>query len=170
MTTSTTSLARLFRQLMYVSMIQSRWLNKAVKARWSDDIAQAEIGHAGEICVIVENHLPISSAYHQDCAERAIDLFALHRVWDTEYNTGVLIYLNLCEHQLQIVADRGINQAVGEQTWQALCDQALTQCRAGDMPSAISRLIHQVGGLLATHQPSDDVMGNELLNRVTFIR
>lgn len=164
------SMARLFRQLLYVPMIHSRWLSKSVKASFSHTIAQAEMGHGGEICVVIENHLPIRRAYHQSCRQRAIELFALNQVWDTEHNTGVLIYINLCEHGLQIVADRGIDQAVIAGTWQSLCDQCIKQFRQQQMVAGITELILAIGELLREHQPSEDVMGDELPNRVKYIK
>ena len=164
-----TSITRLFRQLMYVPMFHSRWLTNSVKQALGDAITQAEIGHSGEICVIIENHLPIGSAYHQTCRDRAIELFAEHHVWDTEHNTGVLIYVNLCEHDLQIVADRGIDQRVADGTWQSLCAQTLERFRQQQMAQGICELILATGELLRTHQPSDDVMGNELPNCVKYL-
>ena len=46
-------------------------------------------------------------------------MFGKLRVWDTEHNNGVLIYLLLAEHAIEIVADRGLNEQVPPQQWQA---------------------------------------------------
>ncbi|WP_250163751.1 hypothetical protein [Psychrobacter sp. WY6] len=86
-------------------------------------MTRAERGHRGEVFLIVENHLPIQEAYYIGCRERAIELFSEYRVWDTEENTGVLVYVNICEHQLEIVADRGISAHVSPTVWRAMCDK-----------------------------------------------
>lgn len=167
---STKSVARLCRQLIHVPPLHNRWLTAETKQQLSQSIATAELGHRGEIYLIVENHLPIATAYHQDCRERALYLFATHRVWDTEQNTGVLIYLNLCEHDLEIIADRGIDQKAHDNCWQQLCQQTLDLFKQGQMQAGLARLIEQIGNLLRKHYPDDDTAGNELSNQVVYLR
>lgn len=167
---STKSLARLFRQMVYIPSLYNRWLTKTAKAALTQAIMQAELGHRGEIYLIIENHLPITNAYRQDCRERALYLFATHKVWDTEYNSGVLVYVNLCEHNLEIIADRGIDQKAHMDDWQNMCDDAVAQFRQGKMQIGLTTLITQLGRLLKLHYPSDDEMGNELSNQVTYLR
>ncbi|MFB6349045.1 TPM domain-containing protein [Moraxella sp. ZJ142] len=161
------SVARWLRQLLYIPFLHNRWLTQAVKDSLSDAIMQAERGHRGEIYLIIENQLPLATAYAQDCHERALHLFATHRVWDTQDNTGILVYVNLCEHQLQIVADRGIDQIYDN--WQPLCDQALSQFRQGQIQTGLNELIAKLGELLLSHYPADDVSGNELPNQVKHL-
>ncbi|OOR87742.1 hypothetical protein B0181_09815 [Moraxella caviae] len=167
---SSKSLSRLLRQLCFIPILQQRWLTAKVKDALHHAITQAEIGHSGEIYVIIENHLPISDAYRMGCRERALSLFASHHVWDTEDNTGVLIYVNACEHDLEIIADRGIDRAAMAHTWQALSEQAITAFREGKMQDGLTTLIAQVGDVLRAHYPSDDRVGNELPNDVVFLK
>ena len=72
----------------------------------------AEHGHVGEIQVVIEGCLPSRMAYYVDTHARARQLFAELGVWDTELNSGVLLYLNLCERKVEIVIDRGIKTAL----------------------------------------------------------
>ena len=109
---SNPSFARWWRQILFIPLLHSKWLTAEAKARLTDQVTRAERGHRGEVFLIVENHLPIQDAYHMDCRERAIDLFSEYRVWDTEGNTGVLIYVNTCEHQLEIVGECGLSTHV----------------------------------------------------------
>lgn len=164
------SVARWFRQWCFVPILHHRWLTKAVKAHLTQKVSQAEQGHRGEICVIIENHLPMATAYRQDCRERALALFASQRVWDTADNTGVLIYMNLCEHDLQIIADRGINQKIQPEHWQALCHHAIAQIQAKRPQQAIEHLIDEIGHLLRQHYPDDDLYGNELPDSLVHLR
>lgn len=163
------SLARLFRQMIFVPCLHNRWLNTQTKDRLDDAIGKAEGGHQGEICLIIENHLPIASAYHTDTHARAVDLFGLHRVWDTQNNTGVLIYLNICEHALHIIADRGINDVVEQDTWQTLCQESLASFKRTEFEVGLLTLIDKVGQLLHNHYPTDTV-GNELPNRPIYLK
>lgn len=167
---STKSIARLMRQMLFVPSLHNRWLTPDVKQSLANTITQAEMGHMGEIYLIIENHLPIATAYQQDCRERALYLFATHKVWDTEHNTGVLVYVNLCEHDLEIIADRGIDQKAHQACWQSLCEQTLSRFKSGQMQSGLDDLIRQIGEILQTHYPSTDALGNELSNQVTYLR
>jgi uncharacterized membrane protein len=71
--------------------------------------------------------------------DRAITMFGKLRVWDTARNNGVLIYLLLAEHAIEIVADRGLNEHVGTEQWRAIVDGMREAFRArryeeGSMP------------------------------------
>lgn len=167
---STKSLSRLWRQLSFIPILHNRWLTDELKTKLAHAITHAESGHRGEIYLVVENHLPISQAYHVDCRERALALFGTHRVWDTAENTGVMIYVNICEHDLEIIADRGIDECVDDATWQGLTQAALQTCRSGNFAAALMTLIAQIGELLRQHYPGDDVSGNELANDVIFLK
>lgn len=154
---------RLFRQFSFLPFIHDKWLTPALKERLEYCIAHAESGHRGEICVIVENRLPILLAYHQDCATRAVNLFSEYRVWDTEANMGILIYVNLCEHHLQIVADRGIHHKMPHGYWEDLCQTALQDFKLNKIEEGLLWLIEVAGDLLRTHYPNSD-NHNELMN------
>ena len=72
-------------------------------------IGASERTHGGQICFAVETALDLGPlARGQGARERALDVFAQLRVWDTEHNNGVLIYLLLADRDVEIVADRGI--------------------------------------------------------------
>ena len=53
--------------------------------------------------------------------QRAEELFASLRVWDTAHNSGVLIYVQLVDRRIEIVADRGISAMVPQAQWDAIC-------------------------------------------------
>ena len=84
----------------------------------------SETAHVGEIRFAVQgalDGLPLFKG--QSARERAIELFSQLRVWDTQHNTGVLIYLLLADRSVEIVADRGIHAKVDTQEWNAVCRQ-----------------------------------------------
>ncbi len=164
------SVARLWRQLCFIPILHTQWLTDEVKDNLANMVTVAEMGHCGEVFLIIENHLPIATAYHQGCRERAIDLFSEYRVWDTEENTGVLVYVNVCEHDLEIVADRGINQQVSPSVWHAMCDKAIVGLSKGKIVESLSALLDEIGQLLRQYYYlEDDPQGNELSDSVLHL-
>lgn len=165
------SLARWWRQVCYVPMLHGSWVTDTVKSTLSQKVTEAEKGHRGEVFLIIENHIPIRYAYNMDCRERAIKLFGHYGVWDTEENTGVLVYVNVCEHDLEIVADRGINAHVDPATWQQLCDKTTAGLAKGDIVNSLSKLLDEIGGLLRQYYHlENDPSGNELSDTVVHLR
>lgn len=165
------SFARWWRQVLFVPVLQSRWLTAAVKSRLTAKVTEAELGHRGEVFLVIENHLPIQEAYRIDCRTRAIDLFSEYRVWDTEENTGVLVYVNICEHGLEIVADRGISAHVSPTVWRAMCDKALAAMSNHKMEESLMDLLDEVGQLLRQYYHLEhDPSGNELSDTVVFLK
>ena len=117
-------------------------------------VAASERRHSGEIRLCVEAGLPWSYLRRGASArERAIAMFGKLRVWDTEANNGVLIYLLLAEHRIEIVADRGLNRFVDAQRWQAIVAPMRDAFRAGQFEAGLNDAIDAVDALLATHFP-----------------
>lgn len=169
--TSNPSIARWWRQVLFVPLLHSKWLTAEARARLTDKVTNAERGHRGEVFLIVENHLPIQQAYHIDCRERAIDLFSQYRVWDTEENTGVLVYVNVCEHKLEIVADRGISAHVSPTVWHAMCEKALSGIANKKTEDSLAELLDEVGQVLRQYYHLEhDPAGNELSDTVVFLK
>ncbi|WP_169392087.1 MULTISPECIES: TPM domain-containing protein [Psychrobacter] len=165
------SFARLWRQVSFIPMLHSRWLTAAVKAKLSAKITEAERGHRGEVFLIIENQLPIPDAYQLTCRERAIDLFSDYRVWDTEENTGVLVYVNICEQSLDIIADRGISEHVSPTIWRAMCDKAVAGMSNQKYDASLCELIDEIGQLLRQYYYLEhDPAGNELSDSVIFLK
>jgi uncharacterized membrane protein len=101
-------------------------------ARIGARVAEIERRHPGEVRFAVEHALDLPDLIAGvSPRERAIELFGLLRVWDTEHNNGVLIYVLHAEHAVEIVADRGLARAVPQAEWDGLCRQVETQFRAG---------------------------------------
>lgn len=165
------SFARWWRQAIFMPIFHNRWVSDEVMQHLTKKVTQAEKGHRGEVFLVIENHLPINIAYSVDTRERAIDLFSLYRVWDTEENTGVLVYVNVCEHTLEIVADRGINAHVSPTVWRAMCDKAIAGMAKGNIQQSLEDLLDEIGLLLRQHYYLEhDPEGNELSDTVVFLK
>jgi len=117
-------------------------------------VAASERGHSGEIRVVVEAGLPLSYLWQDLSArDRAITLFGKLRVWDTEANNGVLVYLLLADHAIEIVADRGLNRHVDAAQWKALIDPMRAAFRQGRFEAGLAEAVQTIDGLLRTHHP-----------------
>ena len=133
-------------------------------------IAQAEVTHEGEICFIVEAGLhPLEIIHKKTPRKRAIELFSLFKVWDTEHNTGVLIYLLLADHDVEIVADRGIHLHVGNAEWEHICRQMERKFKLGEFESGVIEGITEISAHLHKHfstkpKTSSSKKTNELPN------
>ena len=132
----------------------------------SEAITAGEQTHRGEVRLIVEKGLPFDDAWDGvSNRQRALALFADYGVWDTEDNCGVLIYINLAEHKVDIVADRGIARRIDSTTWQAVCRTMTEGFRKGQFHDATLAAIEQVNALLREHFPANGARPNELPDR-----
>ncbi|MGH8029153.1 MAG: TPM domain-containing protein, partial [Arenimonas sp.] len=114
-----------------------RWFPRPALARIAAAIAAGERTHSGEVCFAVESrYAPWNVAAGRNVAGRARDVFGRLRVWDTQDNSGVLLYLQLAERRVEIVADRGIAAHVAREQWQALCAQFADEMHAGEPEAA----------------------------------
>jgi len=119
-------------------------------------IAAGEKRHRGEVCFAIEQTMPWRDlARGRSARERAQDVFAQLRVWDTQHNSGVLIYLLVAEHAMEIVADRGIAARVDQAEWQGICDRMRERFAAGDYERGVIDGVNAVSDLLASHFPDD---------------
>jgi uncharacterized membrane protein len=156
----------------------NRWL-RILKHRWTDEtdaaralgpeallrleqrVAASERRHSGEIRLCVEAGLPLSYLWRGATPrQRAVTMFGKLRVWDTEHNNGVLIYLLLAEHAIEVVADRGLARAVPPETWQQLVAGMREAFRAGRFEEGLAQAVDRVDALLVVHFPVVGVRAN----------
>jgi len=129
-----------------------RLLGDGALQRIEARVAASESRHSGEIRVCVEAGLPLS--YVRRAApvrERAVMMFGKLRVWDTEHNNGVLIYLLLAEHAIEIVADRGVARHADAAHWQAIAATMAAAFKSGQFEAGLNQAIDAVDALLAKH-------------------
>jgi uncharacterized membrane protein len=130
-------------------------IDRAIKA--------SEATHCGEIRFVVEGALDIAPLLRGQAArERAIDVFSQLRIWDTERNNGVLIYLLLADRDVEIVADRGIDAKVGPQEWERICRKMEAAFRQADYEEGVIGGIQEVTRHLVEHFPPIGDDRNEL--------
>ncbi|MEK6211993.1 MAG: TPM domain-containing protein [Pseudomonadota bacterium] len=130
-------------------------IDRAIKA--------SEAAHAGEICFAVEGALDGTPLFKgQSARERAIEVFSQLRIWDTEHDNGVLIYLLLADRDVEIVADRGIHAKVGLEEWEKICRTMETAFKQANYEGGVVSGIQAVTQHLMKHFPASGAGQNEL--------
>lgn len=162
------TLRRLLRHLWLDADDARRALGEAALDRLEARVRSSETGHTGQICLCVEASLPPSylwrhlarrEALASVIRDRAITLFGKQRVWDTEDNNGVLVYLLLAEHRIEIVADRALARCTNEAHWHELVERVAEACRAGHIEQGLSTAVDAVGAALLAHFPRTHAEG-----------
>lgn len=159
-------LKRLIRHLYYGKIqLRRRFPPGAMKAI-ERGIEGSEKLHKGEIQFVIEASLdPLLILRGVSARDRAVDVFSNLRLWDTEENTGVLIYLLLADRDIEILADRGINRVTEQKEWESICSGMEELFRAGQFEKGVIQGIEKITEILERHFPhnGDDI--NELHNR-----
>ena len=122
-------------------------------------VAASEQRHHGQIRICIESSLPLSYVWRLNAhttlkaltRQRAVALFGKLGVWDTEHNSGVLIYVLLAEHAIEIVADRGLTRHVDTTQWQAMLARMASAFQARRYEDGLSQAIEEASAVLLTH-------------------
>ncbi len=164
------SIGRFFRHLFSDFWSVRRAFPPEVMAAIEREIGAQEKRHNGELRFAVEASLPLNDLISGVTGrERAIELFSRLRVWDTEQNTGVLIYLLLADRDVEIVADRGIHRPVGVAGWEAICKEMEREFARGEFQQGVIRGVQAISAVLATHCPPRPDNSDELSNRPLIV-
>lgn len=149
------NLSRIVRHLLTTHSTLARAFDTGTLSAIQAAVAACNAQHVGEVCFAVEGALH-SGALRRDQSprERAIEVFAQLRVWDTEFNNGVLIYVLVADRAVEIVADRGVHAKVGADEWQAVCDAMREAFRHGAYRDGSLQGIEAVGRQLKRHYPA----------------
>ena len=165
MTTLMQSLHTLLRHRWREESDARRTLPPEAMERLKQRVAASERRHTGQIRIAVEAGLPLSYLWRhirkgvplrQIVRERAVMLFGKLRVWDTERNNGVLIYLLLADQAIELVADRGLNPFVSSAEWQAMVARMRQAFQAGRFEDGLTQALEEVSSVLVAHFPRDD--------------
>lgn len=133
-------------------------------------IEAGESTHRGQVGVAIEAALPLQRVLRKvSPRERAIEVFGSLRIWDTEENNGVLLYLLLADRDVEIVADRAIHRRVGEAAWEAICQRMESAFREGRYLDGVEAGIREISALLAEHFPGDGSDPNEVPDRAVVL-
>ena len=134
-------------------------------------VKQSERQHCGELRFAIENTIAPSLVWRgMSARQRATDVFSNLRVWDTEENSGVLVYLLLADREVHIVADRGIAKRVPQTEWDAVAQAMQKAFQLGDYPGGSLEGIERITTMLAAHFSPCADNPNELSNKPVIIK
>ncbi len=160
------NLQRLITHLIYPSWLCRRAFPPKAMARIEAAIAASEARHRGEIRFAVEPSLGLLPLLRgQTARERALEVFSELRVWDTEENNGVLIYLLLADRDVEILVDRGLARHMPQQAWQDICHTMELCFAAGRYEEGVLLGIDELDRHLARLYPRVGENPNELPDR-----
>jgi len=161
-----TRLHRFWRHVFADDGTVRRYFPRDALDRLQRAIVEGEATHTGQVMVAIESALPAGQVLRKTSPQqRALEVFGLLRVWDTEHNNGVLIYLLLADRDVEIVADRAIHRRVGEAAWEAICTHMERAFAERRYVEGLEGGIREVSGLLAQHFPGGRDDRNELPDR-----
>jgi len=161
---------RVFRHLAMTQGKVNRAFPRAALNAIEHAVKTSEVSHMGEVRFVVEGALDGAALFSgQTAKERALALFSQLRIWDTEHNSGVLIYLLLADRAVEIVADRGIHAKAGSNHWAAICQDMETAFRAAKFEAGAISGIEAVTRQLLAHFPAGASNANELPDKPLVI-
>jgi uncharacterized membrane protein len=159
-------LQRMARHLLLPDWTVRRAFSSAMLDRIEAAIRESEKFHNGELRFAAEAGLDLVPLLRGlTPRQRAVDVFSQLRVWDTVHNSGVLIYVQLVDRHIEIVADRGINARVQQSEWDAICRRMELAFRAGEFEAGVMEGIREITALLARYFPPGDLNPDELPDR-----
>ncbi len=153
---------RLLRHQWFDDTDARRAIPPDLSERLESRVAASERRHTGEIRIYVEGSLPFSYLWRhwrektpieQIVRERAVMIFSKLRMWDTTHSNGVLIYLLLAEHAIELVADRGVNRHVSAAEWKAMVDRLGAALRENRFEDGLTQALAEVSAVLVEHFP-----------------
>ena len=151
------TLTRLFQHFSTTSFAGKKTFPPETLKAIEQEIAQGERRHRAEVKLIIEPALPLFAVLQgMSPRERARELFAHYRVWDTEENCGVLVYVNLADRKVEIVADRSVGKTVAANHWHAICRTLTKGFAKGNFHDSTIAALAQLNGLLEQHYPNGD--------------
>jgi uncharacterized membrane protein len=163
--------SRLFKHLFMPPWLLGRSFPASLLGEVEAAVRDSEKHHHGEIRFAIETALPLGALWKGATARQAaIAAFSELRVWDTENNSGVLIYLLLADRDLEIVADRGIAARVEQSEWDDIARHMEQHYHAGDFREGSLEGIRRVTELLARHFPPGARNPNELSDKPVILK
>lgn len=157
---------RIMKHLLSSNIALRSKFSSSVMKSIENCIEKSEKLHCGEVRFAVEHALDFFPLLKNVSArERAIQVFSDLRIWDTEQNNGVLIYLLFADRDVEIIADRGINQKVHADEWERICKDMEACFKKGSFEQGITSGISEITTHLAKHFPFIGNDTNELPNK-----
>lgn len=160
------NMSRIFKHLITPGWLARRRFRHADREVIRAAVAASESTHRGELRIAVEGPLPLRALLRgQSARQRAADLFTQLGVAGTDEATGILIYIQLVDRRVEILADRGIDSRVAQIEWEGICREMEVAFSDGAWRRGVLEAIDRASQLLALHFPARGRNPNELDDR-----
>ena len=164
------AVARLLRHLFASRAVTRRRFSAATMKSIETAIAAAEQRTSGEVRFVIESALDLPEVWAGVGArDRAMQTFSDLHMWNTENRNGVLVYVLLADRQVEIVADRGAVERIGQADWEGVCRLMEGHFGEGRFAEGAVAGVAAVGGLLARHFPPGGPNRDELPNQPALL-
>lgn len=156
-------ISRIIKHVFFADWQVRRAFPKASLDSVQAAIRSSEQNHVGEVRFVVEASLDGFALWQgQTARQRAIDVFSQLRIWDTEENNGVLIYVLLADRSVEMVADRGIHARIGDEPWAAICRDMEVAFSKSEFLLGTLTGIAAIANVIGEHFPAQEKRKNEL--------
>ena len=163
-------LKRFFRHVWMSPLIQRRQFPSATINAIERAVVAGEKTHRGQVRFVVEAELTTGQLWAGVTSRhRAIDVFSMLRVWDSEENNGVLLYVLLADRKVEIIADRGVDREVGAERWRAICKEIELRYRKNDFVAGSVIGVEKISAELAHCFPARGGEKNEQPDRPVML-
>ena len=160
------NLGRFWRHVVMTPWSAARCFPSTTLDAIQEAVAAGELNHRGQVRFVIEAELTTSQLWNEmNSRRRALEVFSMTGVWDTEENSGVLVYVLLADRKVEIVADRGIQGHVSVQEWKEICHIMEAAFRDARYEAGAISGVQAISALLARHFPSRGANRNELPDR-----
>jgi putative membrane protein len=102
----------------------------------------------------------------EEVHQRALQAFYSNHLSSTQNRTGILLFISLLEHRVEILADSGIHTCVKEGAWNDIIQSLLSQIQNGQLTRGICHAVQECGKILTESFPAQGKRSNQLPNHV----
>ena len=99
----------------------------------------------------------------------AMEQFVLNNLPATQQANGILLFVSVAEHYVEIIADKGINDRVHANTWVTIVAHFTQQVKSGEIAEGFIEAIHACGAVLQEHFPAYRDNLDELPNHLIIV-
>lgn len=125
-------------------------------------IAAAEKQTSGEIRVHIDKDTDLI------IEDRAVEVFELLHMHQTQQRNGVLIYMSLRERQFMVLGDVGINEKVKPDFWDDVVENMAIYFKNNEFAKGLIEGVFSTGSKLKEYFPIKPDDNNELSNKISF--
>lgn len=160
-------IGRAFKHLVSGSWTVNRYFSDESLERIETRVTEGEVDHSAEIRVVIEGSLSFGEVlwHNRQPRERALEVFADLHVWDTEANNGILIYLLLADHDVEILADRAADKKISTAVWAGAIELIREAFGRAAYEEGVLNAVQSLNEALARQFPSSDRNPDELPNK-----